>query len=89
MPRSREPDRKERWALILAGGDGQRLRSLTRIIAGDERPKQFCRIVGRQTLLEVTQTRIAHTVPPNRTLVVLTRAHERYYGGLVEGMSTR
>jgi len=25
-----------RWAIILAGGDGTRLRSLTRTIAGDE-----------------------------------------------------
>jgi hypothetical protein len=31
------------WAVILAGGDGVRLRSLTRGITGDDRPKQFCR----------------------------------------------
>ena len=30
------------WALILVGGDGVRLRPLTRHIAGDDRPKQFC-----------------------------------------------
>jgi hypothetical protein len=30
------------WALILAGGDGTRLRALTRQITGDPRPKQFC-----------------------------------------------
>src|SRR5882672_5256937 len=34
------------WAVILAGGDGTRLRSLTRAIAGDDRPKQFCEILG-------------------------------------------
>ena len=31
------------WALLLAGGDGCRLRPLTRQIAGDQRPKQFNR----------------------------------------------
>jgi mannose-1-phosphate guanylyltransferase len=32
----------EGWtAIILAGGDGTRLRDLTRRIAGDDRPKQF------------------------------------------------
>jgi len=27
------------WGVILAGGDGVRLRSMTRNIAGDDRPK--------------------------------------------------
>ena len=31
-----------RWAVVLAGGDGTRLQSLTLKIAGDQRPKQFC-----------------------------------------------
>jgi len=34
-----------RWAVILAGGDGTRLRSFTRHIAGDDRPKQFCPVI--------------------------------------------
>src|SRR5262249_1961154 len=34
-----------RWAGILAGGDGTRLRAFTRQLAGDDRPKQFCRIL--------------------------------------------
>ena len=38
--------RSDRSAIILAGGEGMRLRSLTRRIAGDERPKQFCPFVG-------------------------------------------
>ena len=42
------PGKGERWGLILAGGDGTRLRTLTRRIAGDERPKQFCRILGSE-----------------------------------------
>jgi mannose-1-phosphate guanylyltransferase len=85
MTTAMDQDRDERWGLILAGGDGQRLRSLTRILAGDERPKQFCRLLGEETLLEATERRVARIVPPNRTLVALTRAHERYYGSLVEG----
>jgi len=28
--------------MILAGGEGMRLRPLTRRITGDDRPKQFC-----------------------------------------------
>jgi mannose-1-phosphate guanylyltransferase len=35
-------------ALILAGGDGTRLLSLTRQIAGRNLPKQFCSILGKK-----------------------------------------
>ncbi len=35
-------------AIILAGGDGPRLASLTRKIAGRDQPKQFCPILGER-----------------------------------------
>jgi mannose-1-phosphate guanylyltransferase len=72
--------RPQRWGVILAGGDGVRLRPLTQMISGDERPKQFCPVLGRETLLEQTRRRVARSVSRNRTLVVVTRAHERFYG---------
>src|SRR2546430_13318060 len=37
------------WAVILAGGDGTRLRPLTQHLTGDARPKQFCRLFGGRT----------------------------------------
>ncbi len=67
------------WAVILAGGDGARLKSLTRHIAGDERPKQFCSVLGHGTLLEETQRRVALQLAPDRTLYVVNRAHENFY----------
>jgi len=51
------------WAVLLAGGDGIRLRDLTLRIAGDSRPKQFCRIVGGESLLSRTQTRLEPSSP--------------------------
>jgi mannose-1-phosphate guanylyltransferase len=77
----------ERAALILAGGDGTRLRALTREIFGEETPKQFCRFLGSQTLLEQTRQRAALLVEPARTLTVLTASHARFYRLLLEGMS--
>jgi mannose-1-phosphate guanylyltransferase len=53
--------------LILAGGEGLRLRPLTRLITGDERPKQFCKILGSDTLLEQTRRRAARLIAPART----------------------
>ena len=79
----------ERWGIILAGGDGTRLRSLTRAIAGDERPKQFCPILGRETLLDQTRRRAALPVPPGQTLVMLTGGHRRFYEPLLAGVPQR
>ena len=75
-----------RWGVILAGGDGKRLLSLTRNISGDERPKQFCPVISNETLLQQTQRRISGLIDPQRTLVVLTRKHERFYAEQMAGI---
>lgn len=68
-----------RWAVILAGGDGLRLRKLTQFISGDDRPKQFCRILGELTLLEEAGLRTERSVSPDRILYTVTRTHQTYY----------
>ena len=74
----------DRWGLILAGGDGTGLRPLTRRIENDHRPKQFCRLLDNETLLDRTRRRTALVIPPERTLVLVTRRHERFYAPLLE-----
>src|SRR5206468_1473140 len=59
--------------------DGARLASLTRRLTGDERPKQFCRLIGDDTLLEQTRRRARVLIAPERLLTVVTRHHERFY----------
>ena len=76
-------DDTSHWGVILAGGDGTRLRSLTRQITGDDRPKQFCPIFGDESLLGRTRRRVARTVAPERIVAVLTKAHERFYAPLI------
>ncbi len=76
-------DRRNIWAVILAGGDGTRLRPLTQQIAGDERPKQFCTIFGGQTLLDQTRQRVSLAVPPDQTMVVVTQTHKPFYAPLL------
>jgi len=70
---------KHRWGVVLAGGDGTRLQPLTRLACGDNRPKQFCPLIGGETLLAYTRQRIARTVEPDRMLFVLTKKHEPFY----------
>ena len=67
------------WAVLLAGGDGRRLLRLTSQISGDARPKQFCCLLGEQSLLLNTKQRIEPMFDEDRTLYVVTRRHERYY----------
>src|ERR1700730_3575294 len=74
-----QPSVPHRWGVILAGGEGARLRPLTRTLAGDDRPKQFCAILGDATLLEGTRRSLVLGVAPQRTLGVVTRTQERFY----------
>ena len=67
------------WALILAGGDGARLRPLTRAITGDPRPKQFCPLLDGETLLDRTRRRVNVLARLDQQVVVVTRTHEPYY----------
>lgn len=75
--------RPTRRALILAGGDGTRLRDLTRRLSGDDRPKQFCPLVGEDTLFDETRRRVALEVPASRTFFSVTATHERFYTPLL------
>jgi mannose-1-phosphate guanylyltransferase len=72
------------WAVLLAGGDGIRLRDLTRRITGDSRPKQFCPILGGKSLFHRTRERVAPLFHRDRQIFVLSRAHERYNGDLAD-----
>jgi len=73
---------RDRWAVILAGGDGTRLQSMTRAITGDNRPKQFVPVIGGSTLLNQTRRRVALSFESNRTMIVLTQKHRRFYESL-------
>lgn len=76
----------ERCAVILAGGDGSRLKSLTKAITGDERPKQFCPILNNETLLDVTRKRVELKIKPDNVYYSLTQKHEFYYRELFSGV---
>lgn len=71
--------KNDRFAVILAGGEGSRLQSLTRTITGDDRPKQFCPIIGDRSLLDATRERIRSRIAPENTYFSLTAKHERFF----------
>src|SRR5512138_3034110 len=64
-----------RIALLLAGGDGMRLRELTRQIAGVPIPKQYCRLLNGSSLLEATLSRAQLFTMRDRIKVVVNQNH--------------
>ncbi len=68
-----------RWGVILAGGDGERMKPLTNLICGDNRPKQFCPLFGGRTLLGQTLQRSEQTIPREQLLVSLSCRHRKWY----------
>ena len=73
------------WSVVLAGGQGTRLRPLVQRILGEDRPKQFSALVDGRSMLRQTLDRSAFAVPAERTLVVSLREHGRYLAEEFEG----
>jgi mannose-1-phosphate guanylyltransferase len=60
----------ELWGVVLAGGQGRRLASVTRGV-----PKQYYAPRGDRTLLEETLQRLGPVVTPTRLVTVIDRTH--------------
>ncbi len=67
------------WALVLAGGDGSRLRTLTTRPCGTAVPKQFCAFNGERTLLEDAIERAKSITSAAYTCVVVAAQHRRWW----------
>ena len=62
--------------VVLAGGEGTRLASLTRALYGADLPKQFAILDGERSLLQQTIERARLLTTLDRVLVVVTGARE-------------
>jgi mannose-1-phosphate guanylyltransferase len=67
------------WVVVLAGGSGNRLATLTRGNDGVVVPKQFCRFGSPVTMLERTLERARAIVPRMRTVVAVIDEHRRWW----------
>jgi mannose-1-phosphate guanylyltransferase len=67
------------WALILAAGEGSRLRDLTSNDRGDVVPKQFCTLLGGPTLLQNTIRRAGSFAALENISVVVAEQHRDWW----------
>jgi mannose-1-phosphate guanylyltransferase len=73
------------WVLVLAGGEGKRLRQLT--LSGDVAvPKQYCSLAGGQTLLDDAIERSNCVVRSERVCVIVAAQHRRWWTPLLEDL---
>lgn len=73
------------WGIVLAGGEGKRLRGFIRALRGRELPKQYCAIVGTRSMLTHTIDRARLVFEPDRLVIVINEDHLAYAGDQLSG----
>jgi len=74
-----------RWTVVLAGGEGQRMRPLISRWLGVSRPKQYCTFSGTRSMLQHTLDRAAIITAPERTIVVIGCGHRGFFESALSG----
>lgn len=82
---NQDREQRRRWSLILAGGEGERVRPLVQRWLGHHKPKQYCTFVGNRSMFQHTVDRAASLTPPQRMVAVIARGHRRDALAQLEG----
>jgi len=77
------------WAVILAAGEGSRLRTLTTGLDGVPVPKQYCSFGQQETLLERTFGRARRLAAPGQIVSVVAKGHRLWWEYLLDGPEGR
>lgn len=67
-----------RCGIILAAGEGNRLRSFVENLRGYALPKQYVNFIGRRSMLEHTFCRAQRMIPAERLFTVVSQSHLRH-----------
>jgi len=87
LPLALGPDapRRTPWAIVLAGGEGQRMRPAIQRWLGEDRPKQFCTFTGTRSMLQHTLDRTLGVVAPQRVVTVIRDGQQRFLHEALRG----
>ena len=68
-------EKNSRWGIVLAGGEGNRVRDFLSALCGGRGIKQYCSVLGRRSLLQMTVDRVQQLIPRERILVIVDKRH--------------
>src|SRR6266404_6660210 len=74
---TRKPSVGKLWGIVLAGGEGARVRHFLQRLCGNRGIKQFCALIDSRSMLEHTLARVERLIPRQRILVVVSREHRQ------------
>jgi len=77
------------WGIILAAGDGKRLKHYIRSRFNSDCPKQFCAFTGTRSMLSHTISRARLFIPPERIVVTVNSKQSSYAAGDISGLDER
>lgn len=69
--------RNHLWSIILAGGEGERLRLFVQRCLGHHKPKQYCTFIGTRSMFQHTVDRADLVSSPDRRVTVIAKAHQQ------------
>lgn len=67
--------KKHHWGIIIAGGEGTRLQQFIQSKFGESRPKQYCALIGKRSLLRHTIDRVESLFENNHLLTTINAHH--------------
>ena len=80
---------KNVWSIVLARGEGERVKPFVLRWLGRHRPKQYCAFVGSRSMFEHTVDRAAHVSSLQQTVVVAARHHRHELSKQLHGRPIR
>jgi mannose-1-phosphate guanylyltransferase len=77
------------WSIVLAGGEGERVKPLVLRWLGRHQPKQYCTFVGNRSMFQHTVERATTLTSPERTVVVAALHHHSQVSSQLRGRPIR